>query len=208
MSEVTTKQVDLGVRTVQMTGNAEESYFQNLQAFVSEHPELLNYARAHLAADSICLDVGANIGVTALQMCALCPEGHVYAFEPSPTHAAYLRENLRINDVTNCTVIDLGLGAESSTFPFHVALSGASSHVVTDAHLDKDRRATIPVSIVTLDEFMSRHDAPNRIDFIKIECRPLREKIGPQHAAADACGALDRKHTFSRNSVPAGDRRL
>jgi FkbM family methyltransferase len=171
------KEVDLGIRTVKLTGHLTDRYFENIQAYVSGHPELLSYARKHLAPGSICLDIGANIGITTILMCLCCPEGHVYSFEPSPVNAKLLRQNLELNGIRNCTVIEVGLGAKSEILAFHVNEFGAGSHFVTDAHMDKDRRETIQVPVVSLDEYMTRSDAPKRVDFIKIDAEGFEPAV-------------------------------
>lgn len=177
MDRATFKQIDLGPCVVSMTGGEIDPYFANLQAYVSDHPGLADYARQALKPDSICLDIGANIGVTTLLMCHLCPDGHIYSFEPSPINAAHLRKNLEINGVKNCTVIEAGLGDKADTLNFHVSEFGAGSHFVTDAHLDRDRRNTIPVPVITLDDFMKGANAPKGIDFIKMDAEGFEPAI-------------------------------
>ena len=176
-STTASKEVDLGPFTVTLFGSSDDSYFVNIQAFVSEHTELLNYAASNIKKDSICLDVGANIGATVLLLCKLCPDGHVYAFEPSPINAGYLRRNLSTNGVSNCTVIEAGLGAERATLNFHISDFGAGSHFVTDAHLGKETFTSTPIPVTTLDEFMRSSDAPNRIDFIKMDAEGFEPNV-------------------------------
>lgn len=54
----------------------------------------------------IVLDIGANIG--AFSLLASKKAKHVYAVEP--LYADILRENIRINNINNITVMELGLG--------------------------------------------------------------------------------------------------
>jgi FkbM family methyltransferase len=129
----------------------------------------LYYARAGLKPDAICFDVGANIGVTTLLLCKLCPRGHIYSFEPSPVNLRYLKQNLELNGITNCTVVESGVGEQAGTIPFHVSESGAGSHFVTDAHMNYHRTQTINVPVLSLDEFVNSITGFDRLDFIKLD---------------------------------------
>jgi hypothetical protein len=49
---------------------------------------------------AVCFDVGANVGVYALQFARWTgPSGRVFAFEPNPISAGILAEHVRMNDV-------------------------------------------------------------------------------------------------------------
>jgi FkbM family methyltransferase len=154
-------------RSMRFTGNPVDPYFQNLNGFFSDLPALEPFVRKNLAGDAICLDVGANIGLTAILLSLLCPQGHVYAFEALPKNAAFLAKNLRINGIENCTVINCAVGA----IPGHVEFtdSGAGSHVVTSAHLDKVNRKTVSVPMITLDDFVLFEMKLARVDFVKMD---------------------------------------
>ncbi|MCK4750015.1 MAG: FkbM family methyltransferase [Bacteroidales bacterium] len=57
------------------------------------------------------VDVGANIGLMSLFASALVgDEGRVQAFEPNPETAGILRENIRINKMSNIEVSEFAVG--------------------------------------------------------------------------------------------------
>ena len=50
----------------------------------------------------VALDIGANIGYTALHMAKFCgPSGTVFAVEPSPKNVHILRKNIELNGLDN-----------------------------------------------------------------------------------------------------------
>ena len=73
-------QREFGVQ-IQLSGGAYE-------------PQVMNALSRLLEPDSVAFDVGANIGVFALVMGRLCPQGRVYAFEPAIESFDYLVKNL------------------------------------------------------------------------------------------------------------------
>jgi FkbM family methyltransferase len=72
-------------------------------------PYLMGTMKKLIAHDSVCLDIGANIGVMTLVMSDLASLGEVFAFEPSSRNATFLRENLRRNTIFNVTVFQKAL---------------------------------------------------------------------------------------------------
>jgi len=58
----------------------------------------------------VTLDIGANIGCTAILFAQLSKK--VYAFEPSPTTFALLERNILRSGLRNVSLQNIGLGAE------------------------------------------------------------------------------------------------
>jgi FkbM family methyltransferase len=64
-----------------------------------------------VAPGDVCLDVGAHIGYYTLLAAKLMgPQGHAYAFEPSPACYPRLRANIALNGLQNVTAIALAVG--------------------------------------------------------------------------------------------------
>lgn len=60
---------------------------------------------------AVVVDVGANIGATAIPSAiAAGPSGTILAFEPHPRVFRYLRENVRMNHLENCELLNFALG--------------------------------------------------------------------------------------------------
>ena len=71
----------------------------------------LDWARAHLAADSVVVDSGANIGQMALYLAQWIPNGRLLAFEPGRTAREWLEQCLRRNATLPVEVLPVALGA-------------------------------------------------------------------------------------------------
>lgn len=91
------------------------------------------------------LDIGANVGVTALYFSQIFPNAAIYAFEPAPDNFAVLSKN-----VANCSRIhafNFALGAEDATLELFasdnpVNFGGYSLHA---AGSDTSKKVSIPV---------------------------------------------------------------
>jgi FkbM family methyltransferase len=91
------------------------------------------------------LDIGANVGVTALYFSRIFPNANVHAFEPAPDNFAVLQKN-----VANCKRIrayNFALGAQDATLELFgsdnpVNFGGYSLHA---AGSDTSKKISIPV---------------------------------------------------------------
>jgi FkbM family methyltransferase len=129
-------------------------------------------AKALLPGDACVLDVGSNVGLTAIAFDQFVPEGRIFAFEPSPRNYECLRKNLAENDCGRVEAINKAVGRESGevTF-FDTRLFGAGSFAVRDnaqiavKHHAEDRTK---VPCVSVDDFVARRGI-GRVDLIKVD---------------------------------------
>jgi FkbM family methyltransferase len=105
--------------------------------------------------DWVYLDCGANVGYYALLFSELSPEGHVYAFEPTATHAMLLA-NLRDNAAGNVVAERLALGRASGTA--EATLQRLWGHAT--------ERGAFPFT--TVDDYV-RERGIGRVDCIKVD---------------------------------------
>jgi len=71
----------------------------------------MRWLEANLKPGAVVLDIGANIGVFTLKMAELVGDsGKVLAFEPHPTNASQLLENISLNNLENCSLYQIALG--------------------------------------------------------------------------------------------------
>jgi FkbM family methyltransferase len=128
-------------------------------------PEIHRFIRQHLKPGAVMCDIGANIGAyTVLLGPAVGPTGRVIAFEAHPVCYGYLQQNVRLNQLTNVTIENKGLGDQVGELQIeyddknpgqtHIDPQGAGNSV------------RIPVS--TLDDELGRLNVA-RVDYIKID---------------------------------------
>lgn len=104
---------------------------------------------------SLCMDVGANIGITALTFAVQRPDCHVIAFEPVPDNVECLRRNAAANDIRNVEIIPAAVGNSRGTV--RMTNDGPWSSVY-------DSPDAIEVPVVPLDDHRSRLASYVKID--------------------------------------------
>lgn len=156
-----------GVKTF-LEGSADDLYFQTIETQASELDDLAAFVSRYVPSSSTVLDVGANIGLSAILLSRLVHR--VIAYEPSPPNIAFLRRNLALNGVTNVEVRPVAVSDKPGTLRFQVARFGAGSHVVSADHLAAATVPTVDVLAIALDD-----EAHPPIAFIKMDaegCEP------------------------------------
>lgn len=179
-----------------------------LQAVGPEfEPEMVHLFTA-LAAGSRCiLDVGANIGCTALLFGQLAQT--VYAFEPSPTTFGFLQRNLDRAGMSHVHLRNLGLGAEAGEFPLTFAPANRSGGFVSNQTRASAGHVVEQIIIRPLDA-LAGSLAGGPIDFIKIDVEGFEGHVLRGAAATLAqyrpVVVLELNHwclnAFQRTSVP------
>lgn len=134
----------------------------NLWIGSGERVHSLDLFRAYPREGDTVIDVGANIGeVSILASQRIGATGHVYAFEPHPRIAKYLRGNLGLNRCSNVSVREVALGRSRTTVRF-----------TDDAHDDMNRivaAGPIEVECSTLDDELSGVAAPVALLKVDVE---------------------------------------
>jgi FkbM family methyltransferase len=110
------------------------------------------------------LDVGANIGYYSVIFSKLVGQtGKVYSFEPLAEYNKILKQNLEVNNIQNCEVINYGLSNLEQELSIYVNDSSATIHAVND-----DFERIEKIRLITLDKFVYDNNI-KKIDFIKID---------------------------------------
>jgi len=133
---------------------------------------------------AVVADIGANVGLYTIALSRLVPDGHVFAFEPSPRTVGYLRRNLASNGVSNVTVVAEAVGAEPGELEFFdnrefsagsMAVDNAPemfrewlSDVKRSDGADEARGGFVRVPCTTLDAFVSSSGI-ERLDVVKVD---------------------------------------
>jgi FkbM family methyltransferase len=116
-------------------------------------PQVLDLLKQTITPGAVVLDVGANVGVSAMMMARWCgPEGHIHAFEPSPSPKQLLTEHLRMNGLSDrVTVCASALSDAEGTTTFYASgISGKSA--LSDVNIGQSSEQ-VQVPVTTIDAY-------------------------------------------------------
>ncbi|WP_299471914.1 FkbM family methyltransferase [uncultured Roseibium sp.] len=121
-----------------------------------------------LSEDSLCLDLGANVGEFTEKLAAKA--GHVHAFEPDPWTFEQLKE--RVGHLPNVTLYQAAIGVEDGTielrrppeFENDPKTASVGCSIVAGAD---DTWSTVPVKMVGFSGFLKGLN--RRIDIVKMD---------------------------------------
>ena len=129
---------------------------------------------------SIVFDLGAHVGFyTLLASVLVGSKGRVLAFEPMPVNLFYLKEHVKLNRITNVTIIEAAVSDCSGVASFVQGSSSFGGHISS--------QGTLQVKTVSLDELISQGKIPIP-NYIKmdVEGAEMHVLVGAKSMLADA----------------------
>ena len=127
--------------------------------------------------DPICLEIGANVGTHGLAMSQYSQQ--VYMFEPQPDNVALIQQSLKLNQTTNCTIIENGLSNIETDTTLYVNLEGNNGGSTTDADFYntlKYQSKEIKVHLRRGDDVVADQAIPY-VNLIKIDVEGLEAEV-------------------------------
>jgi FkbM family methyltransferase len=122
----------------------------------------------HLARASWVIDVGANVGLVASQLCrAVGREGQVWAFEPLPRNIEALEDLQRRNNLTQLQLNTCALGARESIEALRLSIGGEGGWPSFTKTWGVGESINVPVR--TLDNVVDGADSENKVAFVKVD---------------------------------------
>jgi FkbM family methyltransferase len=127
------------------------------------------FLRDRVTDGDVCIDVGANVGVYAIQLAHWsAPLGRIVAFEPNPTARAVLEQHVALNRLeSRIDVVPLGVGAESGSAELFASRADGMGRL----HSPNPRMPGEPdrheVRLTTLDAYCDARDV--RPDWLLID---------------------------------------
>lgn len=153
-------------------GDQRDAYFRSIIASGEYNEPLVNTFLTLIDHDSVCLDIGANLGLTSLLLSSLARKGRVYAFEPNPWTFEMLRVNLAANQFSNVSCHNLALSDAPGQLSFRSnegMLAGSFAIREGSFLFTNDRfRDLITVEAISVDAFVEERKL-DRLDFLKID---------------------------------------
>lgn len=124
-------------------------------------PHIVHEFVENISLDDVCIDIGANIGHHTIIM-SQCTgvTGKVFAYEPIPYIREQMKESLKLNNISNVTIIPDALSNKEG----ELRLSINKDNVAGSSFVNTLTKDTIPVKMLTLDSY----DYP-QVNFIKID---------------------------------------
>jgi FkbM family methyltransferase len=160
-------------QTVSISGDPKDTYFTSLPDEIDD--DVLSLLGKIVPTDIVAVDVGANIGLHALAMSHLAPDGRIHTFEASPDTSRHLQENVRANGASNVVVHAKAVSSEPGELTlFSNDEFAAGSTVIDQAtdlareYMSEEGRNIVRVPAVTLDAFVAEQGL-ERLDLIKID---------------------------------------
>ena len=128
------------------------------------------FHNAFLKPGDIYIDVGANIGLfTLIAAQRVGKEGHVYAFEPTPTSYERLMANVRLNRFSNVTAYQIALSDTSGQVEMAVSLDGYDGRNSIATPTGGEQFSTELVRTTTLDQFVQEQNLTGNLTMVKID---------------------------------------
>jgi len=152
--------------------------YQNWLIYFHSESDSSFGALRYLKTGDIALDVGGNIGQTALMMAKKTGNnGRIYSFEPFPGTFQKLKKNLSLNPgISNIQPQNAALGAVPGSLMMSqdCMSNSGSNRMVAETTATSHCKVTVPVS--TIDIF-ARQQQLTTVDFIKIDVEGFEYKV-------------------------------
>ncbi len=145
------RSVVLAGQAVTITGDSSDPYFTDAQLHAADMADLVERVST-LPDGAVILDVGANIGLSAIAMALARPDARVIAFEPNPVTYRSLRQNVAA--FSNIEAVQAAASDRRTVLHFHASQYAAGSHVVGAGHIQAEI-PTVEVQAVTLDQVVA-----------------------------------------------------
>ena len=125
-----------------------------------EHEKQKRFAHEVKTGNTV-YDIGANAGFYTLLASVLVGSGgHVYAFEPLPRNIHFLREHLRLNQITNVDVVEAAVSDIGGKSYFDDSAGSAMGHLASSGNKQ--------VKTVTIDDVIAQQQLRSP-DILKID---------------------------------------
>jgi len=113
------------------------------------------------------IDIGANIGITTLFFSQSASQ--VFAFEPNIDSFNLLVDNLKLNQISNVTPLNLGCGNKRMSKKLvKYSQNRSSDFILTNSFIPYTDYGTESIDLVNLDHFVNKQKVAN-IHLIKID---------------------------------------
>jgi FkbM family methyltransferase len=150
-----------------------DDYVQNLPDRFE--PDLVSLMALLCEPDFRVIDIGANVGATALALSQICHQGKVAAVEPMPRTFEFLQRN--IAPCKNIAAFNFALGSKAGSVTMQGASCNLSGSFVADQYqIRHSGHTATSVEVKMLDESFEQLSL-DRLDFIKIDAEGFELEV-------------------------------
>jgi FkbM family methyltransferase len=129
----------------------------------------LRFTKKVLREGDIFIDIGANIGLYSLIASPIVGNsGKVISFEPAPKTYARLKENIKLNNLTNISALNLGLSDSEGHLQLNISESGYEAWNTFAPTISERFKTSELAAVSTIDSQFSGIDK-SLIKFVKID---------------------------------------
>jgi FkbM family methyltransferase len=129
-------------------------------------PDAVWFIRTLVSPKDSAIDIGANKGILSWFLAsAVGPQGIVFAFEPQPELIPALEAVKSTYGLEQLEIIHKGLADSAGILSLYRERAGSTGTLKGGTLHSKQ---TIPVDVISLDQFLEERDAP-RVNFIKCD---------------------------------------
>lgn len=137
-------------------------------------PDTAKFVSNNLLEGGVFVDVGANIGIfSVLAAKKVGPSGKVMAVEPSSRILSYLKENIRINKLSNIIIKNCAAHSSNLSHSFYEA---PIDHFGMGSLAPQFNSAPILVTTQTLDHMLAEEQIEH-VDVLKIDVEGFESRV-------------------------------
>lgn len=165
-----TKNIRIGARSYEL--ESDDSYLQALGE--SFEPQTVALLEPLLRPQGVVLDIGANIGCTALLFAQQAQR--VIAFEPSPSTFSLLKRNVDASGHKNIELFNVALGRAAGRSELTFSPDNRSGAFVSDRTQASFGHVTEAITVERLDDVVAGL-ALDHLDLIKIDVEGFEKSV-------------------------------
>lgn len=117
----------------------------------------------------VILDIGGNIGISAIKFSLTYPNATIFTIEPVPDNFELLKKN--VSPYPNVRAFCFGLGADAGTFPIYADTQSSNKGgytVISNTEVPHEKSAYTQVHIKKVSDFLAENSI-TAVDLIKID---------------------------------------
>lgn len=134
----------------------------------SYEPDTIAVFKNFCQEDFQVLDIGANLGLTAIALANICKKGKVIAVEPVPITFDFLEKNLLNAGLDNVKAYNFAVGNKAGTTLMQSKSTFLAGAFIADTYTNEAQDISVKVPIKVLDEVFDAFQM-TRIDFVKLD---------------------------------------